>query len=102
MVNHMVQHDTLDRIYSALADSTRRDILTRLGEGPASIGELAEPHGMTLTGMTKHVRVLEESFSVLTPAERDRFEATLRKLRCQVNPEAVQASDPSPLRATAS
>ena len=49
-----------------------------------------------------HVRVLEESFSVLTPTERDRFEATLRKLRCQVNPEAVQASDPAPIRADAS
>ena len=57
---------TLDRIYSALADSTRRDILTRLGEGPATIGELAEPHGMTLTGMKKHVQVLEDAGLVST------------------------------------
>jgi hypothetical protein len=47
-----------------------------------------------------HRRLLEEAFSVLTPAERDRFEALLRKLRCQVNPEAVQASDPASLRST--
>jgi DNA-binding transcriptional ArsR family regulator len=66
MVNHMVQHETLDRIYSALADSTRRDILARLGEGPASIGELAEPHGMSLTGMKKHVQVLEDAGLVTT------------------------------------
>lgn len=66
MVNHMVQHDTLDRIYSALADATRRDILTRLGEGPATIGELAAPHGMSLTGMKKHVQVLEDAGLVST------------------------------------
>jgi DNA-binding transcriptional ArsR family regulator len=66
MVNHMVQHETLDRIYSALADATRRDILTRLGEGPATIGELAEPHGMSLTGMKKHVQVLEDAGLVST------------------------------------
>ncbi|WP_456826165.1 ArsR/SmtB family transcription factor [Cellulomonas sp. P5_E12] len=62
----MVQHETLDRIYSALADATRRDILTRLGEGPATIGELAEPHGMSLTGMKKHVQVLEDAGLVST------------------------------------
>jgi len=66
MVNHMVQHETLDRIYSALADATRRDILTRLGEGPATIGELAAPHGMSLTGMKKHVQVLEDAGLVST------------------------------------
>jgi len=66
MVNHMVQHGTLDRIYSALADATRRDILTRLGEGPATIGELAAPHGMSLTGMKKHVQVLEDAGLVST------------------------------------
>ena len=66
MVNHMVQNETLDRIYSALADATRRDILTRLGEGPATIGELAEPHGMSLTGMKKHVQVLEDAGLVST------------------------------------
>ncbi len=66
MVNHMVQHETLDRIYSALADGTRRDILTRLGQGPASIGELAGPHGMSLTGMKKHVQVLEDAGLVTT------------------------------------
>ena len=43
--------------------------------------------------LPEHLRVLEESFSVLTDAERRQFEALLRKLRCQVNPEAVQASD---------
>ncbi len=62
----MVQQQVLDRAFSALADSTRRDILTRLGRGPATIGELAEPAGMTLTGMKKHVQVLEDAGLVRT------------------------------------
>jgi DNA-binding transcriptional ArsR family regulator len=62
----MVQQDVLDRAFSALSDSTRRDILTRLGRGPATIGELAEPAGMSLTGMKKHVQVLEDAGLVRT------------------------------------
>ena len=82
MVNHMVQHETLDRIYSALADSTRRDILTRLGEGPATIGELAAPHGMSLTGMKKHVQVLEDAGLVST-------EKVGRSRRCRLGEERL-------------
>lgn len=62
----MVQQQTLDRAFAALSDSTRRGILTRLGEGPATIGELAEPFGMTLTGIKKHVQVLEDAGLVST------------------------------------
>lgn len=56
----------LDRTFAALSDSTRREILTRLGGGPATIGELAGPAGMTLTGLKKHVQVLEEAGLVTT------------------------------------
>ena len=62
----MVQQDVLDRVFASLADPTRRDILVRLGEGPKTIGELAGPTGMTLTGMTKHVRVLQDAGLVVT------------------------------------
>lgn len=62
----MVQQQTLDRAFAALSDSTRRGILTRLGDGPATIGELAEPFGMTLTGIKKHVQVLEDAGLVST------------------------------------
>src|SRR5436190_7150500 len=58
--------EVLDRSFAALADSTRRGILIRLGEGPATLSELTEPTGMTLTGMKKHVRVLEQAGLVLT------------------------------------
>ena len=54
----MVQYQQLDRTFAALADPTRRAILERLGRGSATISELAEPSGMTLTGLKKHVRVL--------------------------------------------
>lgn len=60
------QQAVLDRAFAALSDSTRRGILTRLGEGPATIGQLAEPFGMTLTGLKKHVQVLEEAGLVTT------------------------------------
>ena len=66
IVNLMVQQEILDRAFAALSDSTRRGILTRLGDGPATIGELAEPFGMTLTGLKKHVQVLEEAGLVTT------------------------------------
>ena len=62
----MVQQQVLDRAFAALSDSTRRDILTRLGDGPATIGELAEPFGITLTGLKKHVNVLEAAGLVTT------------------------------------
>lgn len=62
----MVQHQALDRTFAALADPTRRAVLTRLGQGPATVGELAAPAGITVTGMAKHVRVLEEAGLVST------------------------------------
>jgi len=57
----MVQYQQrLDRTFAALADPTRRDIIERLGRGNATITELAEPFEMSLTGLKKHVQVLEE------------------------------------------
>ena len=62
----MVHEQVLDRTFSALSDATRRGILTRLGDGPATVGELAEPAGMTLTGLKKHIAVLEDVGLVVT------------------------------------
>lgn len=62
----MVQYQPVDRTLAALADPTRRQILERLSRGPASITQLAEPLGMTLTGVKKHVRLLEDSDLVIT------------------------------------
>jgi DNA-binding transcriptional ArsR family regulator len=62
----MVRYSTLDRTFAALSDPTRRDILDRLADGPATLGELARPFDMTLPGLMKHVRVLEEARFVVT------------------------------------
>jgi DNA-binding transcriptional ArsR family regulator len=62
----MVQYSPLDRTLAAVADPTRRALLERLARGSATISELAAPAGMTLTGLKKHVRVLEEAGLVTT------------------------------------
>lgn len=49
----------LDLVFGALADPTRRAVLKRLGQGDASIGELARPFDMALPSLMKHLRVLE-------------------------------------------
>src|SRR5215510_1729573 len=53
--------DTLSRVFSALADPTRRNIVARLAEGDATVGQLAEPYQMTLQAVYKHLRVLEDA-----------------------------------------
>jgi DNA-binding transcriptional ArsR family regulator len=64
----MVQYSParLDTSFAALSDSTRRGVLLQLGRGDASITDLAEKFHMTLTGMKKHVGVLERSGLVTT------------------------------------
>ncbi|CAL1692244.1 hypothetical protein MMB232_02408 [Brevundimonas subvibrioides] len=64
----MVQQLTsrLDVSFAALSDSTRRGVLARLGRSESSITELAEAFDMTLTGMKKHVGVLEAAGLVAT------------------------------------
>ncbi len=64
----MVQHQPspLDGTFAALADATRRGVLEQLGRGDASISVLAERFQMTLTGMKKHVGVLEQAGLVRT------------------------------------
>jgi DNA-binding transcriptional ArsR family regulator len=56
----------LDAAFAALADPTRRGVLEQLGRGDASISDLAERFRMTLTGMKKHVGVLEQAGLVAT------------------------------------
>jgi DNA-binding transcriptional ArsR family regulator len=53
--------DPLSRTFLALADPTRRAILARLAEGPATVGELAEPFALSLPTVSRHVKVLEQA-----------------------------------------
>ena len=64
----MVQYigPPLDLSFAALSDATRRGIIDQLGRGEASITRLAETFEMTLTGMKKHVQVLERAGLVVT------------------------------------
>jgi DNA-binding transcriptional ArsR family regulator len=63
----MVQYSTrLDASFAALSDATRRGVLEQLGRSEASISDLADRFHMTLTGMKKHVSVLEQAGLVVT------------------------------------
>jgi len=62
----MVQYTRLDSTFAALSDVTRRGVLERLGRSEASITELASKFHMTLTGMKKHVGILEDAGLVAT------------------------------------
>jgi DNA-binding transcriptional ArsR family regulator len=79
----MVQYQQLDDAFAALADPTRRSILERLGQGSATITELAEPFEMSLTGLKKHVRVLEDAGLVTT-------EKVGRVRRCSLGPRRLE------------
>ena len=79
----MVQYPRLDQTFAALADPTRRSVLERLGHGSATITELAEPFGISLTGMKKHVRVLEDAELVGT-------EKVGRTRRCSLGPHRLE------------
>ena len=67
-LNYMVQYasPTLDLSFAALSDATRRGVIDQLGRAEASITGLAEKFEMTLTGMKKHVQVLERAGLVTT------------------------------------
>ncbi len=83
ILNHMVQYPAnLDASFAAFADPTRRGILEHLGRREASISELAIAFEMTLTGMKKHVRVLEDAGLVQT-------EKVGRIRRCKLGPRRL-------------
>jgi DNA-binding transcriptional ArsR family regulator len=73
---------TVDRTFAALADPTRRAVVERLGSGGATISELAEPFGISLTGMKKHVQILEDAGLVTT-------EKVGRTRRCSLAPRPL-------------
>lgn len=64
-----MSQDSLNAVFSALADPTRRAILARLTRGDASVGELAAPFDLSLPTVSRHITVLEEAKLVVR--ERD-------------------------------
>jgi DNA-binding transcriptional ArsR family regulator len=85
ILNHMVQYSNarLDASFAALSDATRRGVLEQLGRSEASISDLAERFHMTLTGMKKHVVVLEEAGLVST-------EKVGRVRTCRIGPRRLE------------
>jgi DNA-binding transcriptional ArsR family regulator len=81
----MVQSSSgrLDASFSALSDATRRGVLEQLGRADASITDLAEKFHMTLTGMKKHVAVLEQAGLVAT-------EKVGRVRTCKLGPRRLE------------
>ena len=69
--------DPLSRVFSALADPTRRDIVARLTLVDATVNELAEPYDMTLQAVSKHLRVLEDAGLVSCSRDAQRRPAHL-------------------------
>jgi DNA-binding transcriptional ArsR family regulator len=61
MVSCVNRTMTVDRVFRALSDPTRRDVVARLTRSPASVSELAEPYDMALPSFVQHLRVLESS-----------------------------------------
>ncbi|WP_436520886.1 ArsR/SmtB family transcription factor [Actinoplanes sp. HUAS TT8] len=59
--------DELSRVFAALADPTRRDMVSRLADGDATVNQLAEPYRMSLQAVYKHLKVLEEAGLVSRP-----------------------------------
>jgi len=64
--------DSLDNVFAALADPTRRDIVARLAVADATVGELAEPYDMSIQAISKHLQVLERSGLVTKTREAQR------------------------------
>ena len=69
--------DALSRVFSALADPTRRDMVARLAVGDATVNELAAPYEVSLQAVSKHLKVLEDAGLVRRTREAQRRPATL-------------------------
>jgi DNA-binding transcriptional ArsR family regulator len=80
-----LQDQRLDAVFTALSDPTRRDIVTRLSAGEATVKELAEPYAMTMQAVSQHLRVLERCG--LITRGRDR-----QTRPCRLEPATLEAA----------
>lgn len=80
----MAKHQTdLSAVFHALSDPTRRSILTRLAAGPAAVSDLAEPTGLRLPTVMRHLSVLEEAGLIATSKDG-------RVRTCAMRPQAME------------
>ena len=78
--------DQLSVVFGALADPTRRAILARLADGPATVNELAEPFDVTLPAISKHLKVLERAGLISRGREK-------QWRPCRLEAEPLRAAD---------
>jgi DNA-binding transcriptional ArsR family regulator len=83
VLNHQ---ESLDLMFAALADGSRRSMVERLGRGPASVKELAAPLSMSLPAVMQHLRVLESS-GLVSSAKAGRVRT------CRINPAALRTAE---------
>ena len=79
-------NQSLDRVFQALADPTRRGLVERLVRGPASVSELSRPLAMSLPAVMQQLQVLEDAGLV-------RSEKTGRVRTCRIEPDALRAAE---------
>lgn len=75
---HMTSQPNLDAVFHALADSTRRAILSRLAQGEASVNEIAAPFEISQPAVSRHLKVLERAGLVDRAIDEQRRPATLK------------------------
>jgi DNA-binding transcriptional ArsR family regulator len=80
-----VPEDALDLVFAALGDRTRRAILSALMAGDRTVGELAEPHAMSLAAISKHIRILARA-GLLEQAKHGRV------VTCRILPDGLRAA----------
>jgi DNA-binding transcriptional ArsR family regulator len=87
MVKYVLDRlDALDRAFHALSDPSRRQMIDRLAQGPASVSELARPLQMTLAAVVQHVQVLESSGLIES-------RKTGRVRTCSINQDALRSTE---------
>ena len=77
---------TLDGLFGALSDATRRSVVARLTEGPATIKDLAAPHDMALSSFLKHIKILERA-GLIQSVKKGRVRT------CRLNPDALRPAE---------
>jgi DNA-binding transcriptional ArsR family regulator len=84
-VEATIDDERLDAMFAALADSTRRDIVTRLSQGEATVKELAAPYAMSVQAVSQHLAVLERCGLITRGRHR-------QTRPCRLEPEALEAA----------
>jgi DNA-binding transcriptional ArsR family regulator len=82
----MLKQRSVDLVFHALGDASRRELIDRLSRGPATVSELAKPLGLTLAAVTQHVQVLEQSGIVKT-------EKVGRSRTCRLEPDGLAIAE---------